>query len=232
MQDNIPHPIIQWLIEGSLWEFCAAVVLTIMARIFTSLYKVRWEHKHELRFWGTGIVGLTILLLILNYGVIRPFQQRFSSQPHPRLHCSFKSGIVAAAYNGSQPSIFYQLKIVNSGGQQSIAWKWNLKIILTTGQLISADAAETPFNQTFFNPDTKQQISQFDNSGYLPNLLLENPIQSGAGKTGWVVFSVNSADQNDLTRIGNKFILTFQDCEGNESAITNVIVEKGGILAK
>jgi len=232
MEEPSSHPIIQWLLEGCVWEFSAAVVLTIMARIFTTIFKMRWEHKYELRFWATGIIGLTVLLLIFNYGVIRPFQQRFSSQPRPSLHCSFINGSVNPPHNGSPPDVFYQLKIVNSGNKQSIAWRWNLRITLTSGQIIDLDAVETPFNQTFISTQTKQQVSQFDNNTYLPNLLLENPIQSGAGKKGWVAFVVGTAAFEDLTRIGNKYILTFQDCDGSETSITNMITEKDGLLGK
>jgi hypothetical protein len=148
---------------------------------------------------------------------------------NPNLHCSLVHGAIAPPFETTPVSVFYQLKVVNSGSP-SIAWRWRLAITLTTGQVIELDAPEHPMNETFVNPATKQLTIQFDNSTYLPNLLLENPIATGAGKVGWIVFRVDTATQEDLQRIGNRFVLKFEDCEGNVTSITNVLTQKGGVL--
>ena len=216
-----------------VWELGSAIIMTAMARIYRWSTGKPIKRKHEIAFWATGIIGLTAMLIIMRFGLIKPIQEDLAGQRAipPNLHCLFVQGATCTSFNGSPPSVFYQLKVVNSGGP-SIAWKWNLKITLTTGQVMNMDATENPFTQTFMNPQTKEFVSRFEPTAYLPNILLENPLQPGAGKTGWVVFKVDQASDDDLQRIGNKFILKFEDCNGIETSITNTLTEKGGILHK
>jgi len=207
-------------------------MLTIITRIIRMTLGKKMTTKHEVVFWAGCVVFGTIALAVINAGMITPIKDRLANLriASPNLHCSFISGAVGGSVNGSPPNIFYQLKIVNSGSP-SVAWKWNLKIILTTGQIIALDATENPSFQTIIDPNTQQQ-SKFDNGQYLPNIMLENPLQSGAGKSGWVSFRVDTATEQDLERIGNRFIIQFEDCDGNETCITNIIIQKGGILQK
>jgi len=153
-------------------------------------------------------------------------EKQFSDFSSPSLHCSVVQGAILQSYQGSVPRIIYKLKVVNSGSP-SIAWRWHLVVTLTTGQNIDVDASENPASETVVNPPPNGP-SIFDNSNYLPNTLLENPIATGAGKAGWVGFEMNTATADDLVRIGNQLVLSFEDCKGNVISITNVLTKAGG----
>jgi hypothetical protein len=187
----------------------AAVALTLMARIFTSLFKVRWEHKHELRFWATGIVGFTIVFLILNFGVIKPIHGQNQRVPIPNFHCEISNGWLLKEASGKNQVVLL-MKIVNSGGP-SIAWKWHLKTELASGQSFDSDASENP-SQVY--ADTEHRTAILKTDTYIPNILLENAVSTGSGKRGWVAFDVSDISAEDMERIGNKFTISFQDSNG------------------
>lgn len=153
-------------------------------------------------------------------------ERQFSAFSTPNLHCSLVSGGIPGGIYGGPCRILYQLRVVNSGSP-SIAWRWHLRVKLNTGQAIETDANEVPSWETLINTNNQQQMV-LSNDTYLANSLLENPIQTGAGKIGWITFSINTATLDDLSRIGNEFILSFQDCRGKITSLTNIINQSGG----
>ena len=63
-----------------------------------------------------------------------------------------------------------------------------------------------------------------------PNPNLHCSFVDGGITSAWLAFSIDTATQDDLQRIGNRFILKFEDCDGNVTSITNVVDQKGGRL--
>jgi hypothetical protein len=219
--ENNSNTIISWLIEGCLWELLAAITLTIMARIFSSIYKVRWEHKHELRFWLTGIIGLTIAFCILNFGLIKPIRGQNQKVPIPNFHCEIANGFLSKEADG-KIQVILLIKIVNSGGP-SVAWKWHLKTALTSGQSFDSDASENP-SQLFSSADRQTPVLKSDT--YIPNVVLENAVSTGSGKKGWVGFDVSEISPEDIERIGNKFTISFQDADGRIFQSSRTVLKK------
>lgn len=218
--------------QNAWWELTVISMMTVIARIFRLTFGKKMTTKHEIGFWVICICCGTVALSAANIGIIKPLQNELANKgiASPNLHCSVVQGAIGKSAASDSGSVNYQLKVVNSGSP-SIAWKWRLKIILTTGQTVEAEASENPHVNTVINPITKQQTAIFENFNYLPQTLLENPLGTGAGKVGWIVFSFDTATEDDLQRIGNKFILEFEDSEGKTTTHTNVLTKKGGAFS-
>lgn len=210
----------------------------IVGTIFTPalLYLWKWfngkeqEVKgHRRKFiLGSGLFGL-ILATLFVAAAERVSPSGAPKRSGPELHCSVQHAMIMSAYGATPVAVFYAVKIVNSGSA-SVVWKWNLVVRLTSGQVLSADASEDSATETVVDPNTKQMVT-FQNSEYLPNTLLENPVPTGAGRKGWLTFQFTKATEQDLGRIGNTFVLKFEDCNGNATFVTNVMTESGALIA-
>ena len=208
------------------------LMLAIVGRVFHWTFRKKFTRRHEVWFWVIVVGCGTIALQMANYNIIRPIYEAISAPaagtPPPKFHCSLTEGAIEPGWEGSPVSVLYMLKVVNSGGP-SVAWRWKLKAEVA-GEVITVDARETGLNEVLFDPNTKQQSAKLDNASYLPNCLLETPVGNGAGKSGWVVFAFPTATADDLGRIGNRFTLSFEDCNGVITSITNTITQKGGVF--
>lgn len=173
-----------------------AMILIVVSVLGVTISGTFWVNGLEEKL--SAVQGQSTMLENRTFSI----EKQFSEFSTPSLHCSLVGGGVLAAFGTTPPTILYQLKVVNSGSP-SIAWKWRLEITFTTGQVIKIDATENPSGEVLINPNTKEQSGKLDNSNYLPNALLENPLPTGAGRRGWIIFPVNSATQDDLQRIGN-----------------------------
>ena len=161
----------------------------------------------------------------MNYGIIKPI----AGASTPNLQAQIIGGAVGKSTDGTI-SIIYFLKMVNSGSQ-SVAWKWHTKIGMESGPLIEGNANEGPSQFYFAITDSKTNIPSLStptlpNDAYLPNMLLESPLSTGSGKEGWVCFNFRDYMAEDFgERVGNKFTVSFQDCDGK-------ITEPSAIIRK
>jgi hypothetical protein len=221
-----------WLLQNMGWEAGTAILMTIVARMFRWTTGKTMKRQHEIAFWSIGFFGLFGILTTIHFGIIKPIHDKIGtarSYP-PDLHCSLSQGAVLTPYGTTPPMVLYLLKVVNSGGP-SIVWNWKLRATLAGNEKIEVNAAETPVTESFINPANNQFMFRLESTNYFPTALLDEPLANGAGKHGWVEFPISTAAYDDLTRIGNVYVLEFQDCRGNVTSMTNYVTQAGGKLS-
>lgn len=202
-----------WFLQNFGWEAAAALIMTAMARIYRATTGKTFKEHHATIFWLTGTLGIFLVLMIIHFGVIRPlFQQLSSERPiAPNLQSEI-GGMSTGSTKDGAVNVTLLVRVLNSGGP-SVAWKWHLRVDLTTGQSVEADASMEPISISLGSSQSSNNMV-LDAGHYLPNELMEAPLPSGNGRLGWVTFIFNDISQDDLSHYGNKFTLQFQDVDG------------------
>jgi len=208
--------------QNAWWELIVVVMMTSIARIFRLTFGKKMTVTHEIVFWCICIFCGTVALAAVNVGILKPIQNQFSNKQtaSPDLHCEIVT--IGTGHSEEQKGeVLLFVRIVNSGSP-TIVWKWRLGLELTTGQKFESLAPDNQVVGTVTSQSQRPPMT-LDVNHYLPNMLLESPIQTGAGKFGWVAFVFSDVSQSDLERIGNKFTLRFEDSEGKRTEITKAL---------
>jgi hypothetical protein len=210
-----------WVFQSAAWDILKflsiPVVVTVMTRIgFWIFGRENVPRKKEVAFWFTGIIGGTILLLLIYSALARGN----SSSNRPEMRCTLlQADCGVAPYK--QPfesqaknviSVILWARIVNNGSPSS-AWKWRLKAQLVSGPPVDSDTLETPVLY-FPAPRSGQQPVTLDSGQYLMWQLMDNPLPKGASKTGWIGFTFDESLFDEFKRPGVKLSLEFEDIEG------------------
>lgn len=212
--------IASWAFQSAAWDvlkfLLIPVVATIMTRVgFWIFGRENMPRKKEAAFWITGVIGGTILLLLIYSALV----QGNSGTIKPDIHCT-----IVAANCGVAPykqpfetesknitSVILWARIVNNGSPSS-AWKWRLKTQLISGPPIYSDTMEAPV--LYFPSRPGAQPITLDSGQYLVWQLMDNPLPRGASKTGWIAFTFDESLFDEFKRPGVKLTLEFEDIEG------------------
>jgi len=206
-----------WLKDNFLGAAVIGFIIMAIRIISRKIFNTSFEGKHEALFFLIGWAGLTLIGAVAKHEFRTPPQNIVfppaQSEAVPNLKCQIDG--VAIQPNGSNsPDTWMQfgLKIVNDGSP-SVAWKWKARVEFSTGGSIESTAPENPtIGSQILNGQTNFIPAEY----YLPNSLVEKPIERGAGKVGWVgfVFADPNYSIQDINAIGSRYFLSFEDCRG------------------
>ena len=202
-----------WFINQLWGAAFISVCLVILLALARKFYRRELSKLQEAIFYVVCAVLLTAMVAVAKF-MLEQIKKTAPQQVEavPDLRCEiFYVGLQPINIEQTQTMLTFWVKIVNDGAP-SIAWRWKCRIEPIIGQVIEAKAAENPSILTLLG-DKGQTNGFTPPESYLPNSLLEKPIERGAGKMGWVGFTISDPNFNtdDINRMGNRFYLSFED---------------------
>jgi hypothetical protein len=174
------------------------------------------KRKH---FW---IVGAVCFFLLAHLFVVLTNSLAVggkSSAPNFACEITDNVSITDMSHEPTNPPVssiaIFHLFVLNRG-TPSVAWKWKCTAQLLSGQTVVANAS--PNRQVIMSTNAfTKTLTTLDTTSYLPNILFEDPLGTGSGKQGWVVFNFGAGLTDELSRPGVKFTVEFEDSKGNKT---------------
>jgi hypothetical protein len=117
-------------------------------------------------------------------------------------------GITTAGTNNEEKTTITLLMRLSNQGAQSVAWNWHLKAKVT-GEDLDADGDDSL--STIYNPGGPSNLAKLGPESNLSRLFAENPMATGAAKTGWVSFPFSRQQYDEPGRSGVVYIVSFLD---------------------
>jgi len=149
-----------------------------------------------------------------------------SSKPaalnEPNFQCEITDNVcIMGAQSGDHIALVVVCMYVLNNGPQSIAWKWKCSAKLTGGTTLNSSASQYP---VILEPVSLPPGAIYGRTDkYLPSNLLENPLNTGAGKDGWVAFKFPVEILDELYRPGVEFTVSFEDKNNRKTTVQWVV---------
>jgi hypothetical protein len=106
--------------------------------------------------------------------------------------------------------IIFPFYVLNRGAP-STTLEWRCDVRLLSGQVVSSGAS--PFRRI----EAGDTNAPYSTTNYLPALLCETPLGTGAGKSGWVGFVFPAGVIKEIKRPGVVFEVSFEDAQRNKT---------------
>ena len=212
--------IVQWVAGNLLWEVIVAIIGTSAIR--TSLWSVGKKinsSKREYGFWAGGVIGGTMLLVLLHSGFISPLVKKIT-EPNFSTD-AIQMTISDQVENLKNHYITFSLTIYNNGAP-SVIRHFGMKITGPDKEELSPTAIVDFASewQTNWNLGGGKTVTSTKDS--LVGHYMENPIERGGQRKGFVTFLVTDVSRAYLDSHDTKYDFTFWDINGKEYDYPNI----------
>ena len=205
-----------WVGQNLLWEILVALIGTATARVYRWTAGRKLTTKKEFGFWAAGLLGGTIILALINTGLISPIVKKATE---PSLSVD-EVQLSLSDQSSTSHQVAFMLTIFNEGAP-SVIRNWKLKVSGPDREDIFPPAALlTRGVQTNFSPSGEKTILDKKNS------FVEDagnyPIERGGKRTGFIIFVINDTSRAYLESHETKYDLSFWDITGKKYDYPNM----------
>jgi len=199
------------------------LVVTAILRVWAWVEGKSYEKKKEIVFWVSGVLGVTLILVLMQRVQSQVANDSYYSQLHP----AFKAELLdfrLGPFDNTQKltPVMVHLRIFNTSQVPSVIHGWQIQIRTPQKENISGTMLTgTPTGPTLFvDAEGKTAPVTLEKTDWLEETTTRIPIESGAMRQGYINFGIPKTSEEYLRTPGLVYEISFQDVQDKTYSVT------------